>query len=123
MMYQRGCVRASGDACTDMGRLELGKLGGGNMDQAKRAFEQGCMWRSELGCAALKALFGGNQVVIPNPAKTIAWRRSCDGGNNRDCASLGLVQVASGNKIGLSDLERACMRADPFACAAVKKLK
>ncbi|MCC6554802.1 MAG: sel1 repeat family protein [Polyangiaceae bacterium] len=124
MMYMRGCFRASGDACTNMARLEMAKPGGGNADEAKRSFQRGCTWRSEVGCAALKALYGENRVVIPNVQNTMQWRKSCDAGNTRDCATLGLVTVAGGNKqMGLSDLDRACMRGDAFACAAAKKLK
>ena len=124
MMYQRGCSRASGAACTGIGRLEMSKPGGGNADEAKRSFERGCTWGSEIGCAALKALYGQNRVVIPNVQSTMAWRKSCDSGNTRDCASLGLVTVAGGNKVaGMFDLDRACMRGDGFACAVAKKLK
>lgn len=124
MMYQRGCYRASGSACTNQGRVELSMPGGGNLDQAKRSFEMGCMWRSDVGCAAMKVLYGGNQVVMPNVALLQTGRRACDSGDVRACATLGLMAVATGNKPGgLMDLDRACMRGDGFACAVVKKAK
>jgi TPR repeat protein len=124
MMYMRGCYRASGSACTNMGRVELSKPGGGNADQAKRAFQMGCTWRSDLGCAAMKVLYGGNQVVMPNVANSQAWRRACDSGETRACASLGLMDVATGNKPGgMMSLNRACMQQDGFACAVAKAAK
>ena len=126
IMYQRGCIgqgRAGAGACAGMGRAELGKPGGGNADQAKRSFENACTWGSDVGCAALKVLYGGNRPVIPNVAQTQVLRRSCDGGNVRDCATIGLLTAAGTNKaMGKADLDRACMLGDQFACAVAKKL-
>lgn len=124
MLYQSGCIRAHGDSCLGQGRMELSKPGGGNADMARRAFEQACIWRSSLGCAVLKAAYGQNRPVIPDVAQQQAMRKSCDGGNATDCANVGLLAVASGNKVGgKMDLDRACTRGEAFACFVAKQVK
>ncbi|AKT42873.1 tetratricopeptide repeat protein [Chondromyces crocatus] len=123
MLYQRGCIRGHGDACANQGRLELAKPGG-NADAARRAFQQACTWRSAVGCAVLKAVYGENRPVMPDVAQQQALRKSCDSGNTRDCATLGVLSVASGNKAGGKiDLDRACTRGDAWACSVAKQLK
>lgn len=124
MYYMRGCVRAHGDSCLGQGRAEVAKPGGGNADMARRAFEQACTWRSSLGCAVLKAAYGQNRPVIPDVAQQQAMRKSCDMGNATDCANVGLLAVASGNKVGgKMDLDRACQRGEAFACFVAKQVK
>ena len=119
----RGCFGGFGEACANWARLDVGGPGG-NPTMAKQNFQTGCIRQSKVACAAMKVLYDVNQPVIPDVAKMQAWRRSCDGGNTRDCATHGLMTGASGNKsMGLMDLERACMRQDGFACAIVKKIK
>jgi TPR repeat protein len=123
LLYQRGCFRASGPSCADLGRLEYGFGGGGDRD-AKRYFEQACTWRDTVGCAALKVMFGDGRPVFPDVARQQQMLQSCHGGNARDCATVGLLDVASNNKPqGVLSLENACQRGDGFACAVVKKVK
>lgn len=121
--YQRGCILGNGDACVGQGRMELAKPGGGNADQARRSFEMGCNWRSAVGCAVMKVLYGQNRPVVPDVQRTMALRRSCDTGNASDCTIVGVLAVAQGNKAGKMDLDRACTRGDAFACALAKQVK
>ncbi|EYF05680.1 tetratricopeptide repeat protein [Chondromyces apiculatus] len=124
ILYQRGCIRGHGDSCADQGRMELAKPGGGNADMARRSFEQACTWRSAVGCAVLKSVYGQNRPVMPDVQKSQALRKSCDSGNVRDCATLGILSAASGNKAGgKMDLDRACTRGDAWACSVAKQLK
>jgi TPR repeat protein len=123
MMYQRACFRANWDACADQGRVELAKPGS-NADMARRAFEMGCNFRSTFGCAVLKAAYGQNKIVAPDPARQQALRKSCSGGNARDCGTLGVLQIAQGLKQpGMTDLQMACTRGDAFACNVAKMVK
>jgi TPR repeat protein len=124
MMYQRGCMRGNADACADEGRMELAKPAGANLDQAKRKFEWACNFRSTIGCAVLKAVYGQNRPVIPDPQRVQALRKSCTSGNARDCATVGVLTIAQGNKPGgLIDLQNACTRGDAFACTVAKQVK
>jgi TPR repeat protein len=120
IMYQRGCWRGNMQACFDNGRMELGF--GGQKDAAKRAFEMGCMRNDKMSCAAMKVLFGGTQPVFPGPETMEASRRCDMGGSPRDCGVAGLVNLATGNPMGQSQIERACMQQDGLACA-VKNAK
>ncbi len=120
MVYQRACVRGDSDACVNQGRLELGF--GGNADAAKRAFEPACTFKQNLvACAAMKVLFGGTQVVMPGP-QSMDLTAKCNAGSVRDCASAGVINLATGNAgFGRPQVERACMQGDPLACAAKAK--
>ena len=120
IMYQRGCWRGNMQACFDNGRMELGF--GGQKDAAKRAFEMGCMRNDKMSCAAMKVLYGGHQPVFPGPETMEASRRCDMGGSPRDCGVAGLVNLATGNPMGQSQIERACMQQDGLACA-VKNAK
>lgn len=119
MMYQRGCFRGNMQACFDQGRMELGF--GGNKDASKRAFEMACNRNDKLACGAMKVLFGGNRIVMTGPEVMEASSR-CNAGSTRDCGIAGMMNVATGNPMGQSQIERACMQQDPLACA-VKNAK
>ena len=83
------------------------------------------MMRVDLGCAALKVLYGENRpVMMSDPGKRGAMQQACNGGSNADCANLGLLDLAMGNKpMAAMSLDRACMRQDQWACALAKKAK
>jgi uncharacterized protein len=119
IMYQRGCSRGNMQACFDQGRMELGF--GGNKDAAKRAFEMGCNRNDKLSCGAMKVLYGGTRIVMPGPEVTEASSR-CNSGSTRDCAIAGMMNIATNNPMGQSQIDRACMQQDPLACA-VKSAK
>lgn len=123
MLYRRGCDRNSPDACVDLGRILMGGGAGGSPDDAKRLFERGCMQQAKMGCAVLKLAFGGTQPVFPDVAKAQALQQSCVRGNARDCATLGVMSLASGNTQGSFNLQMACQRGDQFACAIEKVVK
>jgi len=110
------------DACAGLGRVEMSRQGG-NADNAKRAFDMACNRGSDLGCAVMKIMFKGTRAVFAKPAQTNAWRSGCNGGNARACAMLGAVNVASGNKSGEMDIQRACTMQDQWACALQKAIK
>jgi TPR repeat protein len=120
--FQRGCNQLHADSCAGLGRVEISRQGGNN-DTAKRAFDNACMRGSDLGCAASKILFKGTHPVFAKPNVTNAWRSACNAGQARACANLGAVNVASGNKIGEMDIQRACTMQDKFACALQKAIK
>ena len=115
IMYQRGCWRGNMQACFDNGRMELGF--GGQKDAAKRAFDMGCMRNDKMSCAAMKVLFGGKQPVFPGPETMDASRRCDMGGSPSDCGIAGMINLATGNPMGQSQIERACMQQDGLACA------
>jgi len=117
-LYMRGCFRGNSEACFAQGRMELGF--GGTKDGAKRAFELGCMRNDTMSCAAMKVLFGGTRVVMAGP-EGMALTTRCNTGSARDCASAGLLNTATGNPMGKSQIERACMQQDPLACAVKDK--
>ena len=126
MMYRRGCMFGAGDACTNLGRLQLsGAPGaGGSEQEAKRSFDRGCMLRSELSCATLKGVLGAQSVFIPNVPRAQALRKQCDGGDARACGMMGVLNLAQGMKpMGMNDLQRACTMGDGFACAVAKRAK
>lgn len=119
--YQRACFRGAMDGCFHQGRTELGF--GGNKDAAKRAFEMGCMRNDKMSCAATKVLFGGNRPVFPGPEVQEATQRCNSGNSPRDCGIAGMLNIATNNPMGQSQIERACMQQDGLACAvkAAKK--
>lgn len=118
MLYQRGCLRGNMQACFSQGRMELGF--GGTKDMAKRAFEMGCMRNHNLSCAATKVLYAGTRMVSPGP-EIMELTTRCNGGSSRDCASAGLLNMATGNPMGKQQIERACTMQDPLACAVKAK--
>ena len=119
MYFQRGCIRANGESCTGMGRL---KLGAGRGDDAKRAFEQGCIWRDPVSCAVLKLYYGEQKPIFPPSADVMAQlNNGCRSGNASDCATVGVLDAARGPGIGKSNLQMACTRGEKFACEMAKK--
>jgi TPR repeat protein len=125
MLYQRGCIRGGGEACMNQGRMQLGGPGAGDEAGAKRSFERGCMFRSELACAALKVAYGDSRPVIPNVANAQSLRKTCQGGDARSCGLSGILTLAqsAANPMGKTELQRACTMGDRFACAIAKKVK
>jgi TPR repeat protein len=117
--YRRACFRGAADACFHVGRLEFAR----SPDFAKRSFDMGCMRQSKLACAALVIGYGEKRPVMPDIRQTQELSRSCNFGNTRDCMLVGLLNAAANNPLGKSDLQRACMRNDRFACEMGKKLK
>jgi hypothetical protein len=107
--------------CANQGRLELGM--GGSLDNAKRAFEQACDFKQvSVACAANKVLFNGNRPFVPNSAEANDLMTRCNGGSARDCASIGIINIAMGNKpMGQAQIERACIQNEPLACAVKNK--
>jgi uncharacterized protein len=118
MLYQRGCFRGSVQACFDQGRMELGF--GGNKDASKRAFEMGCNRNDKLSCGALKVLFGGTRMVMTGPEVMEASNR-CNTGSTKDCGIAGMMNIATNNPMGKSQIDRACMQQDALACAVKNK--
>ena len=90
-----------------------------DMDRAKRALEMSCSKQSALGCAILKVTFGDARPVFPDIAEQNALLAACNGGRAR--ATLGVLQIASGNAMGKSTLERACLMNSQWACALKAK--
>jgi hypothetical protein len=69
-----------------------------------------------------KILFNGTRPVIPSPAETNDLMNRCNAGSARDCASIGAINIAMGNKpMGMPQIERACMQNEPLACAIKNK--
>jgi len=119
MYYQRGCIRANGESCTGLGRLELA---GGRNDDAKRAFESGCIWRDPVSCAVLKVYYGEQKPIFPPNSETMNQiQAGCRTGNAADCATQGVLDAARGPGIGKMTLQQACNRGDKFACEMAKK--
>ena len=121
IFYQRACFRSGApSACFHYGRLDYEK----NAQFAKVAFNRACSMRVDQGCAALKVLYGENRPVMGDPGKKGPLMTSCNAGNNADCATVGLMDLAMGNKVGAAmTLDRACMRRDEWACTLAKKAK
>jgi TPR repeat protein len=124
IVYQRGCYAAdekeSAKACTGLGRvLQTGPMA--NADRAKSAYQLACDKRNPLGCASLKLAFGDPRPVFPDVAEQNALQATCNGGSARDCAILGVLQIASGNLMGKSTLQRACTMNSKWACAMKAK--
>ncbi len=117
MLYQRGCLRGSGEACSGWGRTQFER----SPDAAKRSFEMACNFRDALGCAALKVLFGSSRPFVPDPRAQMAIQEACRRGSDADCVSSGLLDAARGLPSAKVDLQRACTRGSSFACAALKK--
>jgi hypothetical protein len=119
MFFERGCWgsdwKQSGRACADLGRV-LQSGFAKDESRAKWAYEMACNKMNQLGCAALKIVFGGSQPVIPDVPFENQLQNGCSGGNARACATLGVLHVASGNVTGKGELDRACMMNDKWAC-------
>lgn len=123
MLYRRGCYGGQGRACTNLGRLALGDTAGGMPGEAERSLDWGCMRQDSLGCAIKKVAFGGTNPVFPDVALQQQLLRSCHSGVARDCATVGVYDVATGNKaMGKSELQQACNMGDAFGCAMSKKV-
>ena len=126
IFYQRGCfasgVTEAADACIGLGRvLQAGPMA--NADRSKSAYEMACDKQNAVGCASLKLVFGGSRPVVPDVAQQTALQSTCNGGNARACATLGVLQAASGNAVlGKQTLERACTMNDQWACAMKSKV-
>ena len=120
LLYQRACFRSDFEACLDQGRLELGQ--GGDSATARRAFESACSFKQlPVACAVSKILFGGTQQVFAGPAAAELATR-CNAGSARDCASAGVLNIATGNAMmGNPQIERACTQGEPLACAIKNK--
>jgi uncharacterized protein len=117
--YQRGCIMQHAASCAGLGRLQYGK----NPDQARQSFTQACNLRDQLGCAALKLLYGDARPVHPPVELTNRLGATCRSGNASDCTSLGLLDAARGQTAPAKfNLQTACTRGDAFACALLKKL-
>jgi uncharacterized protein len=123
MMYRRGCQRMSADACVGLGRT-LMSAKPARTSEAKLAFTQACGGRAALGCAALKVLFGEQRPVVADARAKMDLTQACARGNNRACASAGLLDAASGMAPAAKlNLERACRGGDAFGCAVLEKTK
>ncbi len=123
IFYARACGQLYGPACTNLARLEhAGRVQPAG--DAKRHFETACTFgRDNLACAALKIAFGGAGPAFPDVARSQRWAASCDAGVARDCASSGVMDIASGAKApGMAKLERACRMGDAWGCALQKSV-
>jgi len=119
MTYQRGCFRFHPSSCANFARMDVD-----NADSAKRNFTNACNQRNEIGCAALKVLYGENKPFFPPVQQMQDLQRTCNSGSARDCGILGLYQAAQGMApMAKPTLDRACMQQDKFACAVAKKVK
>jgi hypothetical protein len=119
ILYQRGCMRLNGASCLGLGRLDYAR----DPKQAKRHFEQACMAREQLGCAALKVLYGDARPVIPAIELTNQLGAACRAGSAYECASSALLDLTRGQTAPAKmNLQTACTRGDAFACAVLKKL-
>jgi TPR repeat protein len=120
IVYQRGCLsgdfKESAKACVGLGRvLQTGPAV--DARRAKSAYEMACNKMNPLGCASLKLAFGDSRPVFPDVAEQNALLTTCNAGNARACASLGVLQVASGNvALGKMTLQRACSMNNRWAC-------
>jgi TPR repeat protein len=120
IVYQRGCfspdLKESAKACVGLGRvLQTGPAV--DTRRAKSAYEMACNKMNPLGCASLKLAFGDPRPVVPDVGEQNALMSTCNAGNARACASLGILQVASGNAaLGKMTLQRACSMNSRWAC-------
>jgi hypothetical protein len=124
ILFQRGCFasdfKESARSCANLGRvLQTGPMA--NADRAKWAYEMACNKQNAMGCASLKLAFGDARPVFPDIAEQNELQGACNGGGARACAKLGVLQAASGNAMGRSTLDRACMMNDAWACAMKSK--
>jgi hypothetical protein len=118
MMYQRGCWTYP-KACANHGRiLQSGPVK--NEDLAKMQFSRACNFRVPLGCAVLKVVYKDQRPFIADPRETMALQSSCNAGSAKDCAILGIMQVAGGQPMGKQTLERACNMNERWACELKK---
>jgi hypothetical protein len=66
-------------------------------------------------------IFGGSQQVFPSPA-LMDLTTKCAQGSVRDCASAGVMNIATGNAaMGNPQIDRACIQQEPLACAVKGK--
>ncbi len=118
--YRSACFRGAAEACAELGRFEFER----NPDGAKRDFQQACSRNVKFGCAALVTLYGEKHVVMPDVAQKNAAQQACLAGSTRDCVHVGLLDAATNSPVTAKmALDRACMKNDKVACAAVKKIK
>lgn len=123
MLFRRGCIRMDGRSCADLGRSLLSRPQGGSSDEAKMYFDRACSAGVAVGCAALKVVFHDNRPVFPDVAEKQALTSRCMAGAARDCATSGLLDVASGNTVfGKTTLQRACTMGDAWSCSLVKQI-
>ncbi len=122
--YERGCFGAdwkeSGKSCAGLGRVtQAGPMA--NEARSKDAYMWACNKMNALGCAVLKIAWGDSRPVFPDIQEQMRLQDACNGGNARACATLGVLQVATGNAMGKSTLDRACTMNDQWACALKAK--
>ena len=122
--YERGCFasdwKESGKSCAGLGRvMQAGPMA--NEARSKDAYSWACNKMNALGCAVLKVAWGDSRPVFPDIQEQIRLQDTCNRGDARACATLGVLQVATGNAMGKSTLERACTMNDQWACALKAK--
>jgi TPR repeat protein len=122
--YQRGCFasdwKESGKSCAGLGRVtQAGQMA--DEARSKDAFMWACNKMNALGCAVLKVAWGDSRPVFPDIPEQIRLQGVCNGGDARACATLGVMQVATGNPMGKGTLDRACTMNDQWACALKAK--
>ncbi len=123
--FQRGCYggdfKESARACAGLGRVfQAGPMA--NDQRAHDAYQWACDKMNALGCAVLKVSWGDQRPVFSDMADQIRMQGVCDGGNARACATVGVLQVATGNVMGKSTLERSCSMGDAWGCALKAKV-
>jgi hypothetical protein len=124
IFFQRGCFggdfKESARSCAGLGRVfQAGPMA--NDQRAHDAYRWACDKMNMLGCAVLKVAWGDQRPVFPDVAEQIRIEGVCNGGDARACATLGVLQVAGGNPMGKSMLDRSCNMGDAWGCALKAK--
>jgi uncharacterized protein len=124
IFFQRGCygadLKESARSCAGLGRVfQSGPMA--NDQRAHDAYQWACDKMNALGCAVLKVAWGDQRPVFSDMADQIRIEGVCNGGDARACSTLGVLQVATGNVMGKSTLDRACSMGDAWGCALKAK--
>ncbi len=117
IFYQRACYGQYFEGCVGAGRLQLTQ---GNSSEAKRLFELGCNFGSSFACAMLNVGFGQKRIVMPDVARQQQLLASCHGGSSRDCALVGVWDLATGGVMGKQELQQACNMGEKLGCVLNK---
>lgn len=122
--FERGCFasdwKESGKSCAGLGRVtQAGPMA--NEARSKDAYSWACNKMNALGCAVLKVAWGDSRPVFPDIPEQMRLQDTCNRGDARACATLGVLQVATGNAMGKGTLDRACSMNDQWACALKAK--
>jgi uncharacterized protein len=123
-LFDKVCATGHADACAELGRAYYNGVGTKrDVGRARVQFEASCGKNSALGCAGLGHMIMLGQGGLGRDAKKSfdLFRRSCDAGEPRGCASLAVAYLNGSGverdiKRAFSIFDRTCQQGIDRGC-------